>query len=449
VTDKLCLRCDWSGSTKEVVCPSCGSQLFRPPGAPPARTRWRPVRRERRRSRRSRRSEALATPTAESFDPAVPDEAPTQAAPVSRRAGWMAGAVVLAVALVLGVVVQRATPPAPPIAPAPGLQGDLVFAASEIGDRSRLWIWDLATGEIREGPVVGSPVKLVDAYRAAPGEGWIGVVSTVAGRQEAALLRNFATTDVPTPVLRGQLVDWSTGGDLVVSATKSPEACSELRVESFRFGADIRSELLDQPICGRLTGLGLDDATAHVGLEDGELAWVARVWQGSADPWIEGVSLVAVAEGGGALVTTSCLAPNAGSATCGALAYADPALPGDDRMIPYADDEVGMLMSERFLGWSRDGRTGFVLGTYGDVRGVYAVTPARARPRPPRLIVASVATEVYVAESSGSGGGELFISRDGGLLLVRADGEQVPLVVPDGAPSPDGPIVWLASAGGV
>lgn len=445
MTEKLCLRCDWSGSTKEGACPSCGSQLFRPPGAPPARTRWRPARRE---PRRSRRTEALATPTAESFDPAVPDDAPTQAAPVSRRGGWVAGAVVLAVALVLGVVVQRATPPAPPIAPAPALQGDLVFAASDVGDRSRLWIWHLASGEIREGPVVESPVQLVDAYRAAPGEGWIGVVSAVAGRQEAALLRNFATTDVPTPVLSGQLVEWSTGGDLVVSATKSPEACSELQVESLRLGADLRSERLDQPICGRLTGLGLDDATPHVGLVDGELEWVARVWQGTADPWIEGVSLVAVAEGGGALVATSCVAADADPDTCGALAYADPALPGGDRMIPYADDEVGMLMSERFLGWGRDGRTGFVLGTYGNVRGVYAVTTARARPRPPRLIVASLATEVYLAESSGLGGGELFVSRDGGLLLVRADGEQVPLAIPDGAPSPDGPIVWLASAGG-
>jgi hypothetical protein len=118
-------------------------------------------------------------------------------------------------------------------------------------------------------------------------------------------------------------------------------------------------------------------------------------------------------------------------------------------MVPYAEDEVGVLMSERFLGWSRDGRTGFVVGTYGDVRGVYAVTPARTRPRPPRLIVASLATELYLAESSGLGGGELFLSRDGGLLLIRADGEQVPLALPSGVPAPDGPIVWLASVGGV
>lgn len=361
----------------------------------------------------------------------------------------MAGGAVLVVALVLGVVVQRSTPPAPPTAPAPALQGDLVFAAAGEGDRSRLWIWDLATGEIREGPSVDAPLQLIDAYRAAPGEGWIGVVSSAEGRLEAGLLRNFATTDVPTPILRGHLVAWSAGGDVVVSATKGPDPCSELQVESFRFGADILTERLDEPICGRLTGLGLDAAFPLVGLEEGDRAWVARVWREEANPWVRGASLVAAAEQGGALVVTSCVAPGVDPETCGALAYADPALPDGDRVVPYADDEVGALVLERFLGWGRDGQTGFVLGTYGDVRGVYAVDPPRGRPRPPRLIVASLATELYLAESSGSNGGDLFISRDGGLLLVRADGEQVPLVPPDGVPPPDGPIVWLASAGGV
>lgn len=444
MTEKLCLRCDWSGSTKERACPSCGAQLFRPPGAPPARERRRPGRRD---ARRPRRTEPLATPTAESFDPAAPDEEEAEDAAVSRRGGWVAGAIVLVVAVIVGIVVERATPPAPPTAPAPALRGDLVFTARDTGDRSRLWIWNLETGAIREGPSVESPVQLVDAYRAAPGEGWVGVVSSVEGRQVAGLLRNYATTDVPTPVLRGQLVAWSSGGDLVVSATKAPDPCSELTVESFRFGPDLRTERLDRSICGRLTGLGVDDASPHVGLEDGDRSWVARIWRGTADPWIQGVSLVAVAEHGGALVATSCVASDADPETCGALAYADPALP-DDRMVPYGDDEVGMLMLEGFLGWGRDGRTGYVLGTYGDVRGVYAVTRARSRPRPPRLVVASLATELYLAESSGANGGELFISRDGGLLLIRADGAQVPLVLPDGVPVPDGPIAWIASAGG-
>lgn len=354
---------------------------------------------------------------------------------------------IVVIAIVLGVVVRRATPPTPPGAPAPGLEGDLVFAATETEDRSRLWIWNLATGAVRRGPSVDDPVALVNAYQAEPQGGWVGVVSRDGDRELAGLLRNFALSDVPSPVLDGDLVAWSPGGDRVVAATKPADPCSVLRVETLTFAIGTPRLRLEQSVCGALTAVGLDGLYPHVGLRTDARSRIARVTGGAAVPWVRGVDLLAVAPNGGALVTTSCDVQGF-ERPCEGLAYADPALPGSRFVLPYADEALGVLVPERFLGWSLDGRTGYVLGTFGEVRGVYAVEPIREGSQPPRLLFPSPTGEVYVTESFGVDGGELFVSGDDGLLVIHPDGEQVPLGLPAGTPAPDGPIVWVARAGG-
>lgn len=306
-----------------------------------------------------------------------------------------------------------------------------------------MWIWDLGSGSIRRGPVIVSPIALVDAYRARiQAAGWIGVIARDGDQQVAGLLRNFSADDVPAPLLSGDVVSWTLGGDVVAAATKPPDTCSHLLVESLHLGSGTRRTRLDRPICGQLESMALDRFTPHVGLRNGDESWVSKVRKKRAIPWASGVSLVAIATDGSALVVPVCDAPGA-PARCGGLAYLRPS----DPSVPYGDDDVGGLETERFLGWDRDGTTGYVLGTYGEVRGVYAVEPIE-RPTPPRLVMASLATDVGLTQSYGVDGRDLFVSRDGGLVLIRSDGRQVPLRLPDDAPVPEGPILWLPSAGG-
>jgi len=117
-------------------------------------------------------------------------------------------------------------------------------------------------------------------------------------------------------------------------------------------------------------------------------------------------------------------------------------------MIPYADDEVGICCGA-VLGLESGWTDRFSSVPTGDVRGVYAVTRAARPASASRLIVASLATEVYVAESSGSGGGELFVSRDGAFAAGPRRTASRSRCRAGRSSSPDGPIVWLASAGGV
>jgi hypothetical protein len=303
-----------------------------------------------------------------------------------------------------------------------------------------MWIWDLETGEARQGPSVKDAVQLVDAYAAEPGAGWVGVVSRDGDRQVAGLLRNFAPSDVPAPVLTGDLVAWTYDGAAVVAATKDVGTCTTLSVETVNLQVSSARARLDRRVCGDVTAVALAGKSPYFGLTQEVGVEVNKIWYGRITTWVRDGALVALGQHGATLVVPECGAADPETAPCGGLAYADPPSPG----YVFMEEGVGALTHERFLGWARDGRTGYVLGTYGGVRGIYAARRIH-QPQPPRLVVASDAQEVYVAEAYGATYGNLFISQDGALLLINTDGEQVPLTLPEGVPSPAGPIAWVTA----
>jgi hypothetical protein len=384
-------------------------------------------------------------PPAESFDGTVASE-PLEAPPATHRGGWIAGFAVLLIAVIVIGVVQRTTPPPPPEAPATGLEGVLLYASGENLTRSRLWLWNLESGELVRGPSVLRPVELVDAYRPEPGGGWVGLTSVDDRLQVGSLLRNFTPNDVPTPFLRGDLVAWAPGGISVTAATKEPGRCSRLVVQSRFVNVGDERTLFDRPVpvCGDLEALGRDRLFPHLGIRQDATPFVATVRDRELVPTIIGSTLVAVAEAGGTLVVPECGVPEVPEGTAGERGCGGVAFVGAGGAIRYGDRSDRVLVPERFLGWSRDGSTGYVLGSFGDTRGVYALPPID-RPTAPELVIASLAADVFLTEAYDGG---LFLSRDGALLLIKASGEQIPLRLPDGAAEPDGPILWIAQAGG-
>lgn len=375
----------------------------------------------------------------------MPGDEAEHSVAASRRGGWVAFAVVVVAIVVVAVVVTRSSAPSGPVA---GVAGDLLFVTSEGGTSSRIWIWDLATGAIDRGPAVDAPIELVDSYFADPEGGWVGVISQDDEQQVAGLLRNFAETDVPTPLVRGDLVTWSTGGGRVAAASKPGGACSALRVEELRLQTGAPNGLFDGTVCGRLEAIAITGLDVHAGFADEDDQWVSRIDSEGPQRWLDGAALVSVTDFGGALVVPSCDVPDAPPGTCGGLAYAHPSFDRANRFLTFGEPGDGVLEPERFLGWSRDGRTGYLVGTVGDVRGIYAIAPTREEPGSPSLILETVASEVYLTESTGAGGRNLFVWLDGALVMVRASGGQVPLTLPDDVPAPGGPILWLPSVGG-
>jgi hypothetical protein len=351
------------------------------------------------------------------------------------------------VAVIVIAVVQRTTPPPAPVAPAPDLQGELLYVGRENVTRSRLWIWDLQTGEIRQGPSIVRPLTLVDANRAEPGEGWVGVTASSDQGEEASLLRNFSSNDFATPLLEGTLVAWSPGGVSVTSATKPGSGCSKLTIESRFVTVGAERTLFDDTVCVDLDALQRDQVTPHLGISGPSGPAVARLQNQHIVSYARDATLLAINERGDALVVPGCEGSpaDAPGRACGGLTLVTGTGSSFPTFTRYGDRSDRALVPEGFLGWSRDGTRGFVLGSYGDVRGVYSVPALILQPTPPTLVLATLATNVYLTETYDR---DLYLSRDGALLLIRSDGEEVPLRLPEGVPEPDGPILWLMAAGG-
>ena len=194
---KVCLRCDWTGTTSSSACPRCGAPLYARGGAPPS-----------------------AAP--------APD-GPGSDGPTRRLwRGWMATALVVAVAWAAFVTIQFLTPSTtPPHAPAPtGFHGYLVYAAPDEGEQRELEI--MGSGDrYRPGRAGGSrpaPSALVSTY--AVEDTWMGLtVPTGIGTSAATVLRSadYAGADA-VELGEGQLVAWPDGGTYVSILHSDPAA---------------------------------------------------------------------------------------------------------------------------------------------------------------------------------------------------------------------------------
>src|SRR3954447_19549105 len=121
---KVCLRCDWAGTTSSPSCPRCGAPLYARGGA---------------------------------TQKDAPSDSSQSRSDGSERSwrGWVATVLVLVVAATAFVTIEFLTPSKPPPGPAAttGFQGYLVYAAPDEGEE-RLWIWNVATGTIQPGPEI-------------------------------------------------------------------------------------------------------------------------------------------------------------------------------------------------------------------------------------------------------------------------------------------------------
>ena len=96
----------------------------------------------------------------------------------------------------------------------------------------------------------------------------------------------------------------------------------------------------------------------------------------------------------------------------------------------------------RVLGWSQDGSEAFVFGTVGGVQGVFRITVGpRPRPRRPALLLVTNAVDLQATPAAD---GDLYVLTDGAISLVQ-DTRAESIAPPPGAPTPVGPVLWVAT----
>jgi len=338
---------------------------------------------------------------------------------------------------------------ASPGSPARDLHGRLVFTTFEargsLARQQQLWVLDLATGVLIEGPLVPAVEELwvADADR-----GWLVLVAADAEAQGVAyLLTALTTTAAPLQLGRGDVVSMSPDGTELLLGRSEPigrtaPACEGHRYELERVSvaSGARSSVAE----GRLRCGTLVAATLR-----GEVPLITFVRQGRLEVRAFGPEGESLLFRDLAAISTS---PR------GAVLFVDPegevprglgvwprtptgpllVWPGSGSPRPFPDVR---LYTQRVVAWSRTGGAAAIAGIVGDERGLWLVSVGTGA-MTPLLPPNSFPLRSAFAGAAFDDLGRAFAGAPGTLVVSTVDG-LVPLPLPQDAPSPVGPVAWL------
>jgi len=336
------------------------------------------------------------------------------------------------------------------IAPTLGLHGRLVFATFETRGSSerqqQLWVLDLATGALSEGPFVPTVEELwvADAER-----GWLVLVTADRDAQGVAyLLTALPPTAEPVELDRGDLLSLSADGeDLLVGRTepirRPRPGCQdhlfELSVVSVGSGA--KSTLVDGSLaCGNVVAATPLDGSALVSVVVDGRPEVWQLWPDDHDVLFRDLAYLSRSSRG-----TLLLVDPEGGVPKGLGVWprtpTGPLLvwPGAGSPRPLVDGT--RLYAQRVVSWSPSGSQVVVNGIIGDRRGmwlVYVPTGSVEPLLPPNSFPLRSAFSGATFDDRGHAFGGA-----PGTIVAVADAEIVPIDLPPDAPSPAGPVAWL------
>jgi len=338
--------------------------------------------------------------------------------------------------------------------PSAGLirHGTLIYVAGEGADE-RLWTWNLQTGVIAEGPAVANVAEALDASGAQPG--WIGLPSSLPdGTQQASVLRFLGSTDLPAPVIRGDLVSWGPHGQSVVAVRRGPltDGCHrEVSISMDDLILDTRQREFHQAsLCGDVLSVGRDGSATYftreqrgrIGIFFAGYKIAHAVLPNYALMGISPASDMIVVPGPSLLTTSIAPVPARALGKRSPLFVGGTALywrgPGSQTPLPFGTSE-GNLEVQRILGWSPDSLHALVAGSIGQQHGLYLLDAGPGTERRAPTFLGQIDGLTYGAITEG---GTVFVASGGQLIALR-NGLTTNVQLPAGAPAPTGPLVWV------
>jgi hypothetical protein len=416
-----CFRCDWEGSAHGRACPICGAPLYRP--------------------------RAKAEPLRDGEEPSEPDRRPRRSLPPGVPIG-----VALAIALALVVAIERVPQHATGKGTGSANQhrdatvaasgsGTLVYLAASGAGRPPLWIVDLNGGGAGPGPVVPARTsELVDLSGAEPG--WIGLER--AGRDDRVSAAVVHGTQEDADIVglgHGDLVAWGPGGTSLVFARNGHSTrigCAPVRISLVTIASSREEWALNDPgFCGPVLSLSRSAAATYFTAASGDRLSVYLTGAvGVPHLMFDGVGVLSAAPPAAFLLSHGEAQQSLdehrgrGGTLLGWKGIGGPISVGDGE---------NMLTVDRILSWSADGSLAALVGTLGGRHGVF-VLPAGSGtgPRVPRFVMPAGG----VLDAAFGPLERLYVTTDDGILVDHA-GSLVRLPVPEDAPAPAGPIVWM------
>jgi hypothetical protein len=334
--------------------------------------------------------------------------------------------------------------------PRAGLHGRLVFTTFETSGsaegQQRLWVLNLQTGLLSEGPLVPSVEEL-----------WVGdgglhrvvIVAEDAGTQGVAFVLTDLSPDAePREVATGDIVSMSTDGhELIVGRTRvaaggtagcEPHAYTLHRVDLASGDEGLMHR--GRVECGNLVSATLHRGLAVASVVDHGRGEVRAHWPQNASTMFPDLAHVSVSPQGtflfvdreGDVLKRLGVWPR--TPTGRMLVW-----PSFGRPRPLVDR--GRLVAQRVVAWSPDGGHVVVNGIVGDRRGmwlVYVPTGSAELLLPPNSFPLRSAFSGAAFDDTGT-----VFAASPGRIVATTDGGSFPIALPEDAPSPVGPIGWL------
>lgn len=327
--------------------------------------------------------------------------------------------------------------------------GRLVFTVSEGDEMARVWRWNLTTDQVSRGPLVHAPVALVNVR--SPGHGWLGVTSDDgSGTREASLLDSLDPDARTVPIGSGDIVTWTHRGGTVLIVDRGPllDGCRRLiDVTAVHVGQRDAEVVLHDTICGDVLSVGRTSVGYFLTVFGGGDVNVVGVGYEDAGVLLPHHGVIDVSPGGQMLVTPATEFMPAHPPPVGRNG---PPIPVSGEAMRYrlfggmpVDllPDAAPLRIDRVLAYADGGTRALVIGRQGrDGAALWEVPLGIAGTVP--------AIPRYLLQVRGSTGatyandGTAFLLTDSRLWHLRGD-RLTALELPEGSPTPDGPIAWI------
>ena len=336
--------------------------------------------------------------------------------------------------------------------PPRGQPGILVYATADRGGSARLWRWNLASGEVKRGPVIPYPVELVNVR--SPSFGWLGITSDRGrGVLEASVLDSLEVGAEPERLGRGAIVTWARPGQaLLVDRGPPSDGCRRtVSVSAAHVDRSGRERVLRETLCGDVLSVGRTSLGHFLTRLGPRGVDVVGAGYSDAGLLLPDHGLIAVSPDGDMIVTPSADLPwidpapaeGGGSRNLAPIRVTGRAsLYGQFRgpPVPYLVGGVPLQVDE-VLAYSPDAWVALVVGRVGEGRPGLWELPLLAsgdRSIQPRW-VGSDGGFTFAAYADD---GTAYVSTGGSLYILRHHVLK-PLDGPERAPAPAGPLAWM------
>jgi hypothetical protein len=351
----------------------------------------------------------------------------------------------------LWLLAERRTPGPAPVSDSLLRGGTLVYAVDEAPGWSRLWRWDLSNGSVRRGPRVRQPIELVNADGAEPGI--VGVTSRAPdGDLIGSLLRFLSPSDGATPLVRGDLVTWGSRGASVVVVKRGPllgPCRRHLAIVIKTIVPGLVEQQFDRTMCGDILSVGRDSNTTYFTWRRRDRVDLVSAGFGRTHHVLSDFALLSISPASDMLVVPADTLPTPALSLATLRDRGDvppPSIFGTSSFFrglrgaprPYRSGD-DRLWIDKVLAWSRDSAVALVAGRLAGRLGLYEIAAGPGRRTDPPRWVGPIQGASW---ASFADDGLAFVWTDDRLFLTRGGGLE-PLSIPDGAPRPDGPMVWL------